>query len=102
MKMLPLAAALLVAAPAFADDAKPAAPQAPVAAQPAVAPVPANFEVPMKTQELDGLDKLMEKRMAAKKLPASDNANLGLREVPKKKDDEAKAEPAGNGAAAQH
>jgi hypothetical protein len=95
MKTLPFVAALLVAAPAVADDTKTPA----VPANPPVT-TPANFEIPVKDQQLDALDKLMEKRLAAKKLPQSES-DIGMRDVPKKKD-EGNADAAANGAAAQH
>jgi len=41
----------------------------------------------MKTRELDAMDRLLEKRMAEKRLPKS-TSDIGLREVPKKKDAE--------------
>jgi hypothetical protein len=93
---LTLSLLALLAAPACADDAKPAAaPSESVVAAPApvtAKPAPVlNFEVPVKDTQLDAMDKALERRMAQKRLPKSDSA-IGLREPAKKKDAEAPAD----------
>lgn len=97
--ILPLLVALSFALPVAAEQPKPA-PDAQTAQAAKPAPVdPASLkapvlEVPMKTQDLGAMDRLLEKRMAEKRLPKS-TSDIGLREVPKKKDAEQAAAQAG-------
>ena len=100
--ILPLLVALAFALPVAAEQPKqaqdpqtsqaaPASKPAPVAPASLKAPV---LEVPMKTQDLGAMDRLLEKRMAEKRLPKS-TSDIGLREVPKKKDAEQAAAQTG-------